>query len=437
MVGIDQIIKELQDPLPTNNQGGKKKKNKNKKKKKPTKAAQIQLTQPAQPAENQPPQPTPDAPTIAPAPPTDNTPSNLEIERPVREVFPDGNYPEGLIMPYVGDQLWRSKSVEKRELEKIFDMDYKDARLAAEVHRRVRQDAVTWIKPGMKLIDICRRLESTNQRLVEASGLSRGRAFPTGCSTNHTAAHYTPNTGDETILLSGDVLKVDFGTHVNGRIIDCAWTMCFDPVFQPLLEAVREATWTGILAAGIDVRLCDIGEQIQEVMESYEVLLPDGKVYPIKPIKNLNGHNISRYVIHGGKSVPCIKNGDKTRMEENEFYAIETFGSTGKGYVVEDMECSHYMKDGEVGFVNLRTPQAKQLLGYINKTYSTLAFCRRWLDDDGQTRHIAALRQLVQSGIVTALPPLCDVKGSYTAQYEHTFVLRPTCKEILSKGEDF
>lgn len=32
-------------------------------------------------------------------------------------------------------------------------------------------------------------------------------------------------------------------------------------------------------------------------------------------------------------------------MEENEFYAIETFGSTGKGYVHDDMECSHYMKD--------------------------------------------------------------------------------------------
>lgn len=32
-------------------------------------------------------------------------------------------------------------------------------------------------------------------------------------------------------------------------------------------------------------------------------------------------------------------------MEENEVYAIETFGSTGKGYVHDDMECSHYMKD--------------------------------------------------------------------------------------------
>ena len=34
-------------------------------------------------------------------------------------------------------------------------------------------------------------------------------------------------------------------------------------------------------------------------------------------------------------------------------------------------------------------------------------------------------------------PPLCDVKGSYVAQYEHTILLRPTCKEVLSKGDDY
>lgn len=36
-------------------------------------------------------------------------------------------------------------------------------------------------------------------------------------------------------------------------------------------------------------------------------------------------------------------------MLEGELFAIETFGSTGKGYVVDDLECSHYMKDFDVG----------------------------------------------------------------------------------------
>ena len=30
-----------------------------------------------------------------------------------------------------------------------------------------------------------------------------------------------------------DVVKMDFGTHINGRIIDCAWTMTFNEKFDP------------------------------------------------------------------------------------------------------------------------------------------------------------------------------------------------------------
>jgi methionyl aminopeptidase len=57
----------------------------------------------------------------------------------------------------------------------------------------------------------------------------------------------------------------------------------------------------------------------------------------VKAIRNLNGHNIDQHVIHGGKSVPIVKGGDQTKMEEGEVFAIETFGSTGKGYVRDDV----------------------------------------------------------------------------------------------------
>ena len=100
---------------------------------------------------------------------------------------------------------------------------------------------------------------------MKENGLQAGIAFPTGCSINHIAAHFSPNCGDETVLQHGDVMKVDFGTQIDGRIIDCAWTVAFDPKFDPLLAAVKEATSTGIRAAGIDVHLCEIGAAVQEV----------------------------------------------------------------------------------------------------------------------------------------------------------------------------
>lgn len=157
-------------------------------------------------------------------------------------------------------------------------------------------------------------LEGISRKLIAENGLEAGLAFPTGCSLNNCAAHYTPNAGDETVLNYDDVCKIDFGVHVNGRIVDCAFTLSFDEKYDNLLKAVKDATNTGIKTAGIDVRLCDIGEAIQEVMESYELEL-NGKTYPIKCIRNLNGHVISQYRIHGGKTVPIVKGGDTDRME--------------------------------------------------------------------------------------------------------------------------
>lgn len=58
--------------------------------------------------------------------------------------------------------------------------------------------------------------------------------------------------------------------------------------------------------------------------------------------------------IHAGKTVPIVKGGEAIRMEENEFYAIETFGSTGRGYVHDDMDTSHYMKHYDGTYVPLR-----------------------------------------------------------------------------------
>ena len=181
---------------------------------------------------------------------------------------------------------------------------------------------------------------------------------------------------------------------------------------------------------------------------------------PVKAIRNLNGHSIGQYQIHAGKSVPIVKGaslpcvvswhpaippltqllpcsgGDMTRMEELEVFAIETFGSTGRAKVMEDMECSHYMKNFDAPHVPLRMARAKQLLNHINKTFGTLAFCRRWLErpDGGsaflhgqsgqQTRYLGALNMLCKKGIIEPCPPLVDKVGSYVAQYEHTIILR-------------
>lgn len=69
--------------------------------------------------------------------------------------------------------------------------------------------------------------------------------------------------------------------------------------------------------------------------------------------------------------------------------------------------------------VALRVSSAKVLLNSIKKNFGTLPFCRRYLDRLGHEKYLLGLNNLVQSGIIEDYPPLVDVKGCYTAQYEH------------------
>lgn len=97
----------------------------------------------------------------------------------------------------------------------------------------------------MLMTDLCETLENTVRKLISENGLEAGIAFPTGCSLNwqaftfftfkfsffycsshnsvyipllivRVAAHWTPNTGDKTVLQYDDVMKLDFGTHIDG-----------------------------------------------------------------------------------------------------------------------------------------------------------------------------------------------------------------------------
>lgn len=155
-----------------------------------------------------------------------------------------------------------------------------------------------------------------------------------------------------------------------------------------------------------------------------------------------------------------MKNDDQTKMEEGEYFAIETFGSTGRGKVIEQGECSHYARMVDAPHVPLRyvflpdvewtqksrlfidsrlyrLTSAKSLLKSINKNFGTLPFCRRYLERAGESKYLLAVRSsisrmpravltssiakqlnhLVSQGIVQDYPPLCDVRGSMTAQF--------------------
>lgn len=57
-----------------------------------------------------------------------------------------------------------------------------------------------------------------NRELVRENGLEAGIAFPTGCSLNHVAAHYTPDNGDDTVL-KVNIQKEFHGSYLRSEAV--------------------------------------------------------------------------------------------------------------------------------------------------------------------------------------------------------------------------
>ena len=168
-----------------------------------------------------------------------------------------------------------NKNADKVESEKI----------GASIHKAIRKHIRPHLKPGLKLSELANLIENKCKDLTKNVGINNGIGFPSSLSVDDCAAHFTPSKLYDVTLNNNSIIKVDFGVEVNGWITDSAFTVAFNQKYKNLLDAVKEATYTGIKNAAVDVPIKEWGKDIQEVMESYEVEV-DNKVLPVKVIKN-------------------------------------------------------------------------------------------------------------------------------------------------------
>ena len=325
-----------------------------------------------------------------------------------------------------------------------------------KIHKKIIQDILPQIKENQPLIDLAKIVENSIIQHTKFDNspehrLDKGIAFPVGLSVNECAAHWTPNPLDTKVSLGkDDLIKIDYGIHTQGCIVDGAYSFSLNPKFQELINVAQDATKLAISNCGDDAILGEIGEIVQEYIESKEITI-DGVTYPLKSIKDLTGHKIIPWVIHADKSVPNFKCNYPVRMKSGEIYAIETFPSTGSGRALEQNECSHYQVNTdlllkeyrELNNINCNTGgkilkpiqlDKKESYVYhkIIDLYQTLPFCKRWLAEEKVNKYQIPLRNLVKKNRIRAFPPLNDAKGSWVAQSEKTIMIEDSNVRVLN-----
>ena len=289
-------------------------------------------------------------------------------------------------------------------------------RLSGKILRESREEMKHFVREGMTAIDVCEKAES----LIREKG---GKpAFPCNVSINEVAAHYTAPPNDELKIPEKAVVKVDMGVHVDGYVTDTAFTACFNLEHSSMQSAAEHALAVAIDSIHGDMATSKIGGIIEKTIKNRG----------FKPISNLTGHSVGRYLIHAGTSIPNVMQLSFSKVKAGEVYAIEPFVTLpdAVGRVENSPKVTIFRL---VKAKSVKNPNAKQLLKYIEKNFKTLPFAERWLKDMmPENKRREAFKELLKCKAVMGYPVFIEVSRKPVTQAEHTVLITENGCEVLT-----
>jgi methionyl aminopeptidase len=293
-------------------------------------------------------------------------------------------------------------------------VDLDKYREAGRINAEARKRAMASVKPGVLYMDVLDAAED----YIRSQGAQL--AFPAQVSVNDIAAHDCCPNGDPRTFTDADVVKLDFGVHVDGCIADGASTVDLSGRHGPLLEASRQALEAAIALVRPGRKIREIAAAIQSTMHSLG----------FKPVANLTGHGIAPYTIHCAPSMPNVPDGSSGSLKEGMMICIEPFATTGDGYIRESGEAQVF------GARRKLKPPKHVDQGVVDQILARkgLPFCRRELArEHGDEVAERSLRDLARVGAVFGYPPLVERTDSLVAQFEHTMYVSADGAEVMTR----
>ncbi|MFH0749192.1 MAG: type II methionyl aminopeptidase [Candidatus Bathyarchaeota archaeon] len=278
----------------------------------------------------------------------------------------------------------------------------KAGHIASEVRNKIKET----IKEGTLILKICETVENSIRKMGGEP------AFPCNVCINNIAAHYSSPPNDLTVIPKNAVVKVDLGVQVKGHIADTAITVSLCPQYDSMKYAVDDALEHAIRAIKPKAKISEVGTIIKQTIEKYG----------FKPIRNLSGHQMSRYVLHAGKSIPNVPTIYLQRIVEDEVYAVEPFLTltSGKGEVKNSNNSYIYRFQKER---HLKSAEARALLATIKSNFKSLPFSERWIKGIEEKQIREAFAEIVEKKCVYAYPVLVEATDGIVTQAEHTVIV--------------
>jgi len=336
-------------------------------------------------------------------------------------------------------------SIAMADTEETFDEDldlsspgvldkYKWAR---EVVNVVMTNLIQITQPLQRVVDICaqgdRLIESTVQQVAKKVK-DKGIAFPVCISVNNCAGHFSPlpDEPNQVVLKEQDAVKIDFGVHIDGFIVQAAHTVILGqkPEAGPLKGKLADAICAAHFAAECALRLVRPGGTNIEVTKAIRQV---ADIFHVNPLEGVLSHQVKKGIMDGNKVIINRQEVDQIaeefQFEQNEVYVVDIVMSTGEGKAKEVDSKTTVFKRALDRTYSLKLQASRQIFSEIQKKSPVMAFTLRSLDE--KKRRIG-ITEIVKHDLLDSYPVLYEKEGEHIVQFKFNLLVLPGSTERLT-----
>lgn len=317
-----------------------------------------------------------------------------------------------------------------------------------QIATKIMNKIVKLSKPNKKVKEIIDQgyLEITNElNNVYPEIKNKGIAFPICLSLNNIAGHYCLATD---ILKEGDLLKIEFGIHIDGFPTTIAFTTLITNNTKIAKDDKRANVMKAAIKASREVAKkmkpgvlnTEIVKIIEEAAKEFNCTLPTCSESGIIPgiLSYQMSQNIIDFDANKDDELEYIHRFimpkqnptydfalQELPLEENEVYAIDIVMCSGQGKLVKSNDTCIFKRNYDK-HAELKLKASRNVLNSVKSKYPVIVDCQDLNNKMG-------LKECLSKEILQSYPVVCEKTGEFIARIKFTIIVKD--KPILLCGK--
>ncbi|VWU49490.1 proliferation-associated protein 2g4, putative [Hepatocystis sp. ex Piliocolobus tephrosceles] len=287
---------------------------------------------------------------------------------------------------------------------------------------------------GAKVYDICtfgddyikEELEKVYTKKENGNKVKKGISFPVTININEVCNNFSPPADCETMIKTGDVVKISLGCHIDGHISIVGHTIYIgmsenEIIEGPKAEIIKNAhILSQLLLKSIkkDVKSCDITKNIQQASDELKCnVIPNCVTYQLK-----------KFVVESNKFILLKENlenkTDSFTINVNDIYLIDVMVTTGEGKIKEsDYKTTIYKRETQKNY-QLKTSLGRSFINEVNKKFPILPFNIKYLED--QRAALIGIPEALRHDLIKPYNVFTEKKNEIISQFKYTVIVTET-----------